>query len=153
MLYFPISTINTVNSDICIGGRYIEKKSFFSSLTVKIPTQLIALLLIIIVSLSSAVVYMSQKATTDSINSEVNYLAQMNAAKVYSYLDNMNAFSHSLSKEVRHYSSLDRVDAEPILIETLEGVLGNDKIFGAYFAFDKPLFPGHSSRPVLLCLP
>lgn len=60
----------------------------------------------------------------------------MNAAKVYSYLENLNAFSHSLSKEVCHYSELNRSDAEPILIETLEGVLENDKIFGAYFAFE-----------------
>lgn len=114
----------------------MKKKSFFSSLTVKIPTQLITLLLIIMVSLSSVVVYMSRSATTESINSEVNYLAQMNAAKVYSYLENMNAFSHSLSKEVCHYSTLNRQEAEPILVETLKGVLENDKIFGAYFAFE-----------------
>ncbi len=114
----------------------MTRKSFFSKLTVKIPARLIAVVLVIMVLLSSVVVYLSRSATTDSINSEVNYLAEMNAAKVYSYLENMNAFSHALSKEVRHYSQLDRKDAEPILIETLEGVLEDDKIFGAYFAFE-----------------
>lgn len=114
----------------------MKKKSFSSSLTVKIPAKLITLLLIIMVLLSSVVVFMSRAATTNSINNEVNYLSEMNATKVYSYIDNMNAFSHALSKEVRHYSSLDRANAEPILIETLEGVLENDKIFGAYFAFE-----------------
>lgn len=117
-------------------GNTMKKKSFFSSLTTKIPAQLIALLLIIMASLSSAVIYMSRSATSASIHNEVNYLAEMNAAKVDSYLENMNAFSHALSKEVRHYSQLSRTDAEPILIETLEGVLENDKIFGAYFAFE-----------------
>ena len=114
----------------------MKEKSFFSSLTVKIPTLLISLLLIIMVSLSSIVVYMSRAATTVSINNEVNYLAQMNAAKVSSYLETMNAFSQALSKEVRRYSYLNREDSEPILIETLKGVLENDKIFGAYFAFE-----------------
>lgn len=114
----------------------MQKKSFFSSLTVKIPTKLIALLLVIMVSLSSVVVYMSRAATTASINNEVSYLAQINASKVYSYLENMNAFSHALSKEVRHYSELARQNSEPILIDTLKSVLENDKIFGAYFAFE-----------------
>lgn len=114
----------------------MKRKSFFSSLTVKIPVQIISVLLVVMVLLSSVVVYMSRSATTESINTEVNDLAQMNANKVYSYLENMNAFSHSLSKEVRHYSKLNRDDAEPLLVETLEGVLENDKIFGAYFAFE-----------------
>lgn len=126
----------TTNLVMKYRGKIMKKKSFFLSLTVKIPTKLIALLLVIMVSLSSIVVYMSRSATTDSINNEVNYLAEMNAAKVYSYLENMNAFSYALSKEVRHYSQLNRNDAEPILMETLKGVLENDKIFGAYFAFE-----------------
>ncbi len=114
----------------------MKKKSIFSSLTVKIPAQLIALLLIIMVLLSSVVVTMTRAETTKAIDNEVNYLAQINAAQVYSYLENMNAFSHSLSKEVQHYKQLDRVDAEPVLIETLKGTLDNEKIFGAYFAFE-----------------
>lgn len=114
----------------------MNKKSLFSSLTVKVPVKLITFLLIIMVSLSSIVVYMSRSATAKSIDSEVSHLAEMNASKVYSYLENMNAFSHALSKEVRHYSELNRTDAEPILVETLKGVLENDKIFGAYFAFE-----------------
>lgn len=117
-------------------GHIMKRKSFFSSLTVKIPAKLIALLFIIMVSLSSVVVYMSRSATAAAINNEVSHLTEMNAAKVDSYLENMNAFSHSLSKEVRHYSALSRADAEPVLIETLKGVLENDKIFGAYFAFE-----------------
>ncbi len=114
----------------------MKKKEVFSRLTVKIPAKIIALLLIIMILLSSIVVYMSRMATKESIDSEVGHLAQMNAAKVDSYVENMNAFSHSLSKEVRHYGLLNRIDAEPILIETLKGVLDNDKIFGAYFAFE-----------------
>lgn len=112
----------------------------FSSLTVKIPAQLIAMLLIIMVLLSFTVVQMSRATTEEAIGREVNDLAQMNAAKVYSYLENMKAFSHSLSKEVRHYSKLPRADAQPILIETLTGVLEDDKIFGAYFAFEPNLY-------------
>ena len=88
-----------------------KSKSFPSSLTVKIPAKLISLLLLIMVTLSLVIVCMSRAATSDSIDSEVNYLAEMNSAKVYSYLDNMNAFSHALAKEARHYSELSRTNA------------------------------------------
>lgn len=94
------------------------------------------IVLLIMVSLSSVVVYMSRAETTKSINHEVNYIARMNATKVYAYLENMNAFSQSLAKEVYHYSVLSQEDAQPILIDTLKGVLESDKIFGAYFAFE-----------------
>ena len=114
----------------------MKQKGIFSKLAVKIPAKIIAMLLIIMILLSSSILYMSQSATRKSINNEVNYLAQLNAAEVYSYLENMYAFSQALSKEVGHYNKLDRVDAEPILIDTLKGVLENDKIFGAYFAFE-----------------
>ena len=70
----------------------MKKRTILSSLTVKIPLQLLSMLLIVMVLLSSTVVYMSRTATTKAINNQVNYLAQMNAAKVYSYLENMNAF-------------------------------------------------------------
>ena len=114
----------------------MHSKSMFSRLTVKIPSVIAALLVVVMVILSTVVVTMSRAATTKLIRNEVGYVAQMNADQVFSYLENMQAFSLSLSKEVRHYSELGRDAAEGILIETLEGVLDNDKIFGAYFAFE-----------------
>ncbi len=114
----------------------MKKKSFFSSLTVKIPTKIIAAIFIMLLLFNSTVVYMSRTAASHMIDKEVSYLAQMNANQVYAYLENMNAFSHSLSKEVRHYRNLDPAQAQPVLIETLQGVLDDEKIFGAYFAFE-----------------
>ncbi len=118
----------------------MKKKSFFSSLTVKIPAKIIAVIFVMIVLLNSTVVYMSRTAASHMIDKEVSYLAQINANQVYAYLENMNAFSHSLSKEVQHYRNLDQAHVEPVLIETLEGVLDDEKIFGAYFAFEPNLY-------------
>ncbi len=121
----------------------MKKITSFSKLTVKIPIKIISIMLIIMTFLSVSVVSMSRTATTNSIEREVDYLAQMNAAKVSSYLENMYMLSQSMAKEIQRYGKFGRSIAEPILIESLNSALDNDKIFGAYFAFEPGLFfPG-----------
>ena len=90
--------------------------------------------------LSAVVVTMSRNDSTRAIQTEVNYLADLNASEVDAYLEKTNDFSHSLAKEVQHYHNLDRTTAEPLLVETEKSVLDNDKLFGAYFAFDPNKF-------------
>ena len=114
----------------------MNKKSHYTSLKIKIPLKLISILLVVMLLLSSIVIGMSRLSTNRSIDKQIKYLAQMNAAQVLSYLENMNAFSKSISKEVRNYREIEREKSEPILIQTLKGVLDNNKIFGAYFAFE-----------------
>ena len=118
----------------------MKKKRSFSSLAVKVPLKITAMLLVVMCILSAVVITMSYRDSTDSVETEIQYLADLNASEVDAYLEKMNDFSHSLAKEVQHYQRLDRSVAEPILVETVKGVLDNDKLFGAYFAFEPNLF-------------
>ena len=118
----------------------MKKNRSLSSLTVKVPLQITAMLLVVMCILSAIVVIMSRNDSTQAIQTEVNYLADLNASEVDAYLEKMNDFSHSLAKEVQHYHNLDRTTAEPLLVETVKSVMDNDKLFGAYFAFEPNKF-------------
>lgn len=122
------------------GERFMEKKTRRSSLLVSVPLKLACLMVGIMVILSVLMVTLSNQTTNKLLNTQMDDLAEINAAMVNSYLENMYTSSQSLSKEVLHYSMLDRATAEPVLQDTLEGVLSSDKIFGAYFAFAPNLY-------------
>lgn len=77
---------------------------------------------------------------SNMVNREIGYLAQENATLAQSYLENMNTFSSSLAKEVKRYRVLGREQGEQVLIDSLKGVLENERIFGAYYALEPNLY-------------
>ena len=116
------------------------KKPFIFQPDCQSPAADHSIALVVMCILSAVVVTMSRNDSTRAIQTEVNYLADLNASEVDAYLEKTNDFSHSLAKEVQHYHNLDRTTAEPLLVETVKSVLDNDKLFGAYFAFDPNKF-------------
>ncbi|MHC1722327.1 MAG: methyl-accepting chemotaxis protein [Aminipila sp.] len=109
-------------------------------LSVKIPITMAIIILIVIVVMCSCLSLLTSTTVTKMTEKELNYIADENAKEVLSYLDSMNIFSQALSLEVQRYQALDSENANKMLIESLQGVLKNDKIFSAYFAFEPNKF-------------
>lgn len=109
-------------------------------LSVKIPMTMAIIILIVIVVMCSCLSWLTSTTVAKMTEKELNYIADENAKEVLSYLDSMNIFSQALSLEVQRYQTLDSQNANKMLIESLKGVLENDKIFSAYYAFEPNKF-------------
>ncbi|MGN0710540.1 MAG: cache domain-containing protein, partial [Anaerovoracaceae bacterium] len=105
-------------------------------LSVKIPIIMAIGILIVILVMCSCLNWLTRATVTDMTEKELDYIAEQNANVVGSYLESMLTFSQALSLEVQRYQNLDRESANNVLIESLKGVLNNDKIFSAYYAFE-----------------
>ncbi|WP_304509685.1 methyl-accepting chemotaxis protein [Anaerotignum sp.] len=111
-----------------------------NKLSVKIPIINTCIIFIIITAISISLAGMTRKVVTNQVQKEITYIADANAAVASAYLQNMYVFSLSLASEVGRYQTLDQEQAERMLIDSLENVLKDEKIFSAYFAFEPNKF-------------
>ncbi len=111
-----------------------------NKLSVKIPVTMAIIILIVIVTMCSCLSLLASNMVTNMTKKELNYIANENAKEVLSYLDSMLIFSQALSLEVQRYQTLSSEESNKMLIESLQGVLNNDKIFSAYYAFEPNKF-------------
>ncbi|WP_349947765.1 methyl-accepting chemotaxis protein [Lacrimispora sp. BS-2] len=109
-------------------------------LSVKIPVTMAIIILIVIAAMCSCLSLLTGRTVTKMTEKELNYIADENAKEVRSYLDSMLVFSQALSLEVQRYQTLNAEEANKMLQKSLQGVLNNDKIFSAYFAFEPNKF-------------
>jgi methyl-accepting chemotaxis protein len=105
-------------------------------LSVKIPITMAIIILIVIVAMCSCLSLLAGTTVTRMTEKELNYIADENAKEVQSYLDSMLVFSQALSLEVQRYQALNMDEADKMLKDSLQGVLNNNKIFSAYYAFE-----------------
>lgn len=117
-----------------------QKILWKNKLSVKIPITMTIIILIVMLVMGSCLSFLVRSAVTKMTEKELTYIADENSKEVLSYLDSMLIFSQALSLEVQRYHTLDRESANKMLIESLQGVLNNDKIFSAYYAFEPNKF-------------
>ncbi|MGO5051819.1 methyl-accepting chemotaxis protein [Lachnospiraceae bacterium LCP25S3_G4] len=113
-----------------------QKLKWKDKLTTKIPFINIILIFIVICCMCFSFNLMTRRTVSGLIEKEVGYIADANATKAKSYLENMSVLSQSLAGEVQRYQTMDRSTSESLLTQSLKGVLENDKIFSAYYAFE-----------------
>jgi methyl-accepting chemotaxis protein len=101
---------------------------------------MVVVILVVMILTGFSISVLTKNTVTKMTEKELDYIANENATAVTSYLDSMFVFAQSLSLEVQRYQSLDRESANKVLIESLKGVLGNEKIFSAYYAFEPNAF-------------
>ncbi|MDD4843723.1 MAG: methyl-accepting chemotaxis protein [Anaerotignum sp.] len=118
----------------------MSKKSWKNKLAVKIPLINTCIIFVVIGAISISLGAMTRKEVAKQVQKEITYIADANAAGVSVYLQNMYVFSLSLASEVGRYQRLDQEQAELMLIDSLESVLTDDKVFSAYFAFEPNMF-------------
>lgn len=109
-------------------------------LAVKIPLQLIIMIAVIMIGICVVISLLLNNAMNKMVNNELEYIVNANADMVSSYLEKMHTLSTSLAKEVPRYQTLEQGIQEKLLTDTLKGVLGDERIFSAYFAFEPNLF-------------
>ncbi|MDR1771476.1 MAG: methyl-accepting chemotaxis protein [Hungatella sp.] len=109
-------------------------------LSVKIPVTMAIIILIVIAAMCSCLSLLTGSTVTKMTEKELNYIADENAKEVRSYLDSMLVFSQALSLEVQRYQTLNAEEADKMVQKSLQGVLNNNKIFSAYFAFEPNKF-------------
>ncbi len=109
-------------------------------LSVRIPITMAAIILIVMIAMCSCLSLLTSTTVTKMTEKELNYIAEENAKEVSSYLESMLVFSQALSLEVQRYQTLNREEANKMLVKSLQGVLKNNKIFSAYYAFEPDKF-------------
>lgn len=105
-------------------------------LYVKLPIVIAIVIATVMVIVTSFLTILSNTTVKKMTNRELKYIAEHNAKEVESYLNNMLTFSKALSVEVKRYQGLEVETAKHVLLDSLKGVLKNDKIFSAYYAFE-----------------
>lgn len=97
----------------------------------------ICVIMLLICIMSGAI---TKNIVSNLVNREIELRAKENATLAKSYLENMSVFSSSLADNVTRYHMLEKDQSEKILVDSLKGVLDNERIFGAYFAFEPNLY-------------
>lgn len=106
------------------------------SLLFKIPVRFVSLILVVMIIIYLALNMLLNEAISSNVQSEITYVAQNNAKVAQSYLEVMQSLSSALSKEVKRYKDLDQKAADKMLSESLTGILSDERIFSAYYAFE-----------------
>lgn len=106
------------------------------SLLFKIPVRFVSLILVVMIVIYLALNMLLNEAISSNVQSEITYVAQNNAKVAQSYLEVMQSLSSALSKEVKRYKDLDQKAADKMLSESLTGILSDERIFSAYYAFE-----------------
>ncbi len=106
------------------------------SLLFKIPVRFVSLILVVMIVIYLALNMLLNEAISSNVQSEITYIAQNNAKVAQSYLEVMQSLSSALSKEVKRYKDLDPKAADKMLSESLTGILSDERIFSAYYAFE-----------------
>ncbi|MDD3393619.1 MAG: methyl-accepting chemotaxis protein [Anaerotignum sp.] len=118
----------------------MSKVNWRNKLTVRIPMINTFIIFVIIAAISISLGGMTRKVVIDQVQKEITYIADANAAEVSAYLQKMYVFSLSLASEIGRYQSLEQDQAESLMIDSLNNVLKDEKIFSAYFAFEPNKF-------------
>lgn len=111
-----------------------------SSLTFKIPIQMIFMVVILIVSI--CVVLGINLSSTQQANKqkEISYIATKNATIATAYLNNMQTSSKSLAEQVLNYRQLSSDLRDKMIKQTLNSYVDDARIFSAYVAFEPDSF-------------
>jgi methyl-accepting chemotaxis protein len=113
-----------------------HKVQWKNKLTVKIPLINTIIIFVVIIAMCITLSALTRITVTQMVEKEIASIAEANSQEVMSYAQNMLIFSQALSLEVQRYHELDQVSADKMLRGSLQGVLENDKIFSAYYAFE-----------------
>jgi len=116
------------------------KSKLKNKLAIKIPLQIIGIISAIMIIICIVLSVVLFNIMSVNVQSEINYIDKANANKAQAYLDRMNTISKSISQEVTRYKELDTNLANQMLINSLNGVLDDENIFSAYFAFEPNKF-------------
>ncbi len=109
-------------------------------LSVKIPMVMAVVILIVIVVMCSVLSLVTSSVVNKMVNKEISYIADKNSKLVESYLDSMRIFSQAQALNVAQIAELEPEVAKKMMIDALKGVLSEEKIFSAYFAFEPNKF-------------
>lgn len=113
-----------------------NKINRLNKMAVRIPLQIIGIIAVVMVVMSIQLSGLLNKVMEERIHSEINYIAEANANKAQSYLDTMNTITKTLASEVLRYKGMDFNISNELLIDSLNDVLSDDRIFSAYYAFE-----------------
>jgi methyl-accepting chemotaxis protein len=119
---------------------YQQNISWKNKLSVKIAITMVMVILAVMILTGFSISMLTKNTVTKMTEKELDYIADENATEVASYLESMSVFAKALSLEVQRYQSLDKESANKVLIESLKGVLNDEKIFSAYYAFEPNAF-------------
>lgn len=106
------------------------------SLLFKIPLRFVSLILAVMIVIYFSLTILLNNVISANVETEITYIAQNNAKITQSYLEVMQSLSSALSKEVNRYKELDSKAANKMLSESLTGILSDERIFSAYYAFE-----------------
>lgn len=105
-------------------------------MAVRIPLQIIGIIAVVMIFMCIQLSSLLNRAMEERIQAEIYYIAEANAKKAQSYLDTMNTVTKTLASEVLRYKNMDFSIANELLIDSLNDVLSDDRIFSAYYAFE-----------------
>ncbi len=111
-----------------------------NKLSVRITISMVIVILAVMILTGFSISVLTKNTVTKMTEKELSYIANENATELVSYLESMHVFAQALSLEVQRYQSLDRESANKVLIDSLKGVLSDEKIFSAYYAFEPNAF-------------
>lgn len=114
----------------------MEKVSLKNRLAFRIPLQVVALAVSIIVIICIILGVFLSNSKQQSVQNEINYLAQNNAYRVTAYLDNMLTTSNSLSYAINKYRNSDPKITDKLIRDTLGHSVDDSRIFGTFVAFE-----------------
>jgi len=106
------------------------------SLINKILKKILLIIFIVMLIICLVLSLLLKNIITKQVDKEINQIATINSNTVKEYLMTMQTFAASLADEVGRYRTLDRQTADGLIRNSLQGVLKNEKIFSAYYAFE-----------------
>ncbi|NCC86598.1 MAG: methyl-accepting chemotaxis protein [Clostridia bacterium] len=98
--------------------------------------QIISTIFIVMLILCIALSFILSNIFTKTTEKELNKISTINANTTKEYIMTMQTFSTAIANEVARYRTLDTQTADQLIRNCLEGVLKDEKIFSAYFAFE-----------------
>ena len=113
-----------------------NRKSLMFQIPLKIAGIVTAVMLVICIELN----ILLNSIISGDVKSEISYISKHNANIAQAYMENLQTTSKALAMEVNRYRSLDKESAERMLKNSLTGILKDDRIFSAYYAFEPDRF-------------
>ncbi|MEA4988354.1 MAG: methyl-accepting chemotaxis protein [Anaerovorax sp.] len=111
-----------------------------NKLSTRIPLQISATIFLVMVIICLILTFMLNQIISNRVKTEITYIADANATVTKQYFDNLQTLSKSLSKEVMRYKSLDPDTSKKLLVQSLNGILEDERVFSAYYAFEPNQF-------------
>lgn len=115
-------------------------KGKLNKLSIRIPLQISATILIVMVLLCLCLTLTLNRIISNYVKTEITYIAKANSTVTKQYFDNLQTLSKSLSKEVLRYKSINPETSKELLVNSLNGILDDDRVFSAYYAFEPNAF-------------